>query len=101
MKIVNKCQLYRLVINTANLLSTAASQLKLTPPNLGSLVPVSSAGDSNNNVKNNIPPPPSVISFVVDVGNNNNNNSVTASNLDDSYIGMCCIVSPTERLRRE
>ena len=88
----------RLVINTANLLSTAASQLKLTPPGLGSLVPVSSAataGDSNNNIKNNIPPPPSVISFVVDVGNNNNSNNNSSANsttsasatMDDGYTG--------------
>lgn len=62
----------KLVINTANLLNTAATQLNLAPPSLSSLVPIknSSSGDTNNNIKS-IPPPASVISLVVDVGNNN------------------------------
>lgn len=62
----------KLVINTANLLNTAASQLNLAPPSLSSLVPVRNHGDSNNNIKTIPPPPASVISLVVDVGNNNN-----------------------------
>lgn len=77
----------KLVINTANLLNTAASQLNLAPPSLSSLVPVrttasiqnSSSGDSNNNIKTIPPPPASVISLVVDVGNNN---SSTSTNLN-------------------
>ena len=65
----------KLVINTANLLNTAASQLNLAPPNLSSLVPIKS-NDTNNNIKS-IQAPPSVISLVVDVGNNNNNSVLT------------------------
>ena len=73
----------KLVIN--NLLNTAASQLNLAPPNLSSLVPVRTAGDTNNNIKS-IQAPPSVISLVVDVGNNNNNNTVTIpSTLTPTY----------------
>ena len=65
----------KLVINTANLLNTAASQLNLAPPNLSSLVPIKS-NDTNNNIKSiGSGPPPNVISLVVDVGNNNNNNN--------------------------
>jgi hypothetical protein len=84
----------KLVINTANLLNTAASQLNLAPPSLSSLMPVqrlspngggnsgsshggnnSSSGDNNNNIKTITQAPPSVISLVVDVGNNNGSNS--------------------------
>ena len=85
----------KLVINTANLLNTAASQLNLAPPSLSTLLPVqranstgiassnssacpnSSGGDSNNNVKNitGSQVPPNVISLVVDVGKNNVNNN--------------------------
>ena len=64
----------KLVINTANLLNTAATQLNLAPPNLSSLVPIKS-NDTNNNIKSIPGPPPNVISLVVDVGNNNNNNN--------------------------
>lgn len=77
----------KLVINTANLLNTAASQLNLAPPSLSTLVPVrttasiqqNSGGDNNNNIKTIPPPPASVISLVVDVGNNN---SSTSTNLN-------------------
>ena len=84
----------KLIINTANLLNTAASQLNLAPPSLSSLMPVqrlspngggnsgsshggnnSSSGDNNNNIKTITQAPPSVISLVVDVGNNNGSNS--------------------------
>jgi len=84
----------KLVINTANLLNTAASQLNLAPPSLSTLLPVqrtspkgvassinsgqaSSGGDSNNNVKSitGSTAPTNVISLVVDVGNNNVNNT--------------------------
>ncbi len=81
----------KLVINTANLLNTAASQLNLAPPSLSTLVPVrngAGAGDNNNNIKTIPPPPASVISLVVDVGNNNSNNNNNNLNLgsllDDS-----------------
>ena len=76
----------KLVINTANLLNTAASQLNLAPPNLSSLVPIKS-NDTNNNIKSiGSGPPPNVISLVVDVGNNNNNNNSVLSTMDQEMI---------------
>ena len=102
----------KLVINTANLLNTAASQLNLAPPSLSSLMPVqrlspngggnsrsshggnnSSSGDNNNNIKTITQAPPSVISLVVDVGNNNGSNSnnlnlVTPMQTEDSLDGQ-------------